>query len=61
LYEPHLGETDLMRSSKRGLQQPPTDSALRSGIDSERSNRGYRAFGYDREENAANDPLLPLD
>jgi hypothetical protein len=61
LYEPHLGETYLMRRSKRGLQQPPTHSSLRSGIDGERSNRGYRAFGYGREENAANDPPLPLD
>jgi len=61
LYEPHLGETDLMRPSKCGLQQLPTDTALRSGIDSERSNGGYRAFGYDREENAANDPPVPLD
>ena len=61
LYEPHLGATDLMRPPKCGLQQVPTDSALRSRIDSERSNRGYRAFGYDREENAANDPPVPLD
>jgi hypothetical protein len=61
LYEPHLGETDLMRRSKRGLQQSPTDSALRSGIDGKWSNRGYRALGYDREENAANNPPLPLD
>jgi hypothetical protein len=61
LYEPHLGEADLMRRSKCGLQQPPIYSSLRSGIDGERSNRAYRAFGYDREENAANDPPLPLD
>jgi hypothetical protein len=61
LYEPHLGETDLMRPSKRGLHQSPADSALRVGIDSERSNSGYRAFGHDREENAANDPPCPFD
>ena len=50
-----------MRRSKGGLQQLAADSALRSGIDSERSNGGYRAFGYDREENAANNPPAPLD
>ena len=50
-----------MRRSKRGLQQPPTDSALCSGIDGERSNPGYRAFRYDRDENAANDAPLRLD